>query len=103
MKKEKSCGRCGKATKKKHKNFNSLCDKCKVPHQLMTRIDGMIFRCDYCGQQGPTSQLEETDCTHLYQPCEICGGAPYCDPDCGAIAEIFSRPDVYVAGFQRGD
>jgi hypothetical protein len=100
------CGGCGAkvspaTASPKSRRYNSLCGRCRVPHQLVSRLrDGVdAWRCDYCGQQGSMSQLENTDCTHYYPPCSSCGQHPFCAPDCPGIAEALSDASVYVAGF----
>lgn len=94
------CGRCGRVYKRPdNARYTNLCPTCKVPHQLVSRQPGDQWRCDYCGQVGSEGQLQGTDCTHVYAPCEVCGEAPYCAPDCAGVAEAMSAPGVYVAGF----
>lgn len=96
------CGRCGNAFKpKKGARYNSLCDACHVPHQLMSRIEvgKPEFRCDYCGQTGTMAHLDSFDCTYVYPPCASCKQHPYCARDCAAIGELLNRDDIYVAGF----
>lgn len=94
------CGRCGKVFKlEDDAPYNSLCGKCRVPHQLLQRSGpGDLWRCAHCGQQGAEAALRATDCTHVYAPCESCGLAPFCAPDCSLVAAALGQPGVYVVG-----
>lgn len=101
-----TCGGCGKTFEvEEDDDFNTLCDKCPVPHQLITRLEPGRdrFRCDYCGEKGTQAELaaSDCDCEELYVECERCGGAPYCERDCPGIAETLQRPDLYVIGFEE--
>ena len=74
-------------------------------HMSLTPIRGegaaQVWRCDYCGQEGGILSMQNWDCSHVYPPCEHCGGSEdsnECKPDCSGIAAIFADPSVYVAG-----
>lgn len=98
-----TCGGCGDPIPPgtARAPYNSLCARCPVPHLLLSRVRAGVddWRCSYCGQQGPMARLQNTDCTHVYPPCESCGEHPYCAPDCSGIAEVLGADNVYVAGF----
>lgn len=104
-KRKRACGGCGKdiTEKNERKEYNSLCSSCPIPHQCAAPLGNDRWRCDYCGKEELQGIIDQTDCTHVYDPCKDCGEHPFCAKDCSGIAAILSDPDIYVAGFKRGD
>ena len=55
--------------------------------------------CQFCGLSGDYNDvLMVTSCTERSAPCEWCGEAPLCSPDCVGVRMALSDPGVYVAG-----
>lgn len=54
------------------------------------------WRCTYCGSKGTFEQLmgptRSIECTHVYPPCEACGGTPECTADCPLMAKLLGSP-----------
>lgn len=113
-----TCGRCGKSFVASRGNrWTTLCDHCPLPHLSIGKVQsprnirelmavirarvtgGDAWRCDYCGAADGISDLQKGTCSYGgHSPCTACGGNPFCEPDCSAMADILSRPDIYVAG-----
>ncbi len=77
----------------------------KNPHNLVSRqgkapLDH--WKCDFCEVEGTFTEVHAKECTHEYEVCKYCGGAPTCDINCTGIAMALSHPDVYVIGDQKG-
>jgi hypothetical protein len=55
--------------------------------------------------EAPTMQeLLDTECTHVYETCEYCGGSETsneCKPDCPGIAATLNDPSNYVIGLNE--
>lgn len=100
--KQRKCGSCGTSItdKNRRKRVNTLCSNCRMPHMSISNLGDGQARCDLCGYIDAYDNLRLLACGNPdIIPCEICGGTPYCEPDCAGIAAILSDPDVYVAGF----
>jgi len=74
-------------------------------HMCLTPVSGSgpnrIWRCDYCGQQGPITAMQTSQCSHSYNVCKHCGGSPdsnECKRDCPGIAAILADPSIHVIG-----
>lgn len=72
-------------------------------HGILSRVhDGEDWWiCDYCKEQGCYEQIHLTQCSHVYEACEHCGGSESsneCRPDCAGILAVLADPRVYIAG-----
>jgi hypothetical protein len=52
--------------------------------------DAKGWRCDYCGEIGSFEELRKGECSHVHEPCSVCGGNPECEPTCTAMLEALS-------------
>jgi hypothetical protein len=73
------------------------------PHNSAVPIDPSgeqrRWQCTCCGQVGADyNALNQTECTHVYPPCEFCFKVRECAADCPGIAAILRAPEVHLAG-----
>ena len=73
------------------------------PHMTLVALDPpradppRRWRCRHCGVEGLFDDVRAVACTYEYPPCDVCGQAPECAPDCAGVLAALGRDDVYVA------